>query len=227
MKLENYYVSFIDILGFSEMVRYDCQSPPGKEKHLKKLMEVHELMTLVQSEYEELGLVQFSDSIVVSLPYDQNKFPEFLDIVIKIQTTLFASGILCRGGIALGKHFMKDRFLFSDGLIEAYRLESSVAKTPRIVISDELLQLLYPMGLNNVEIPLVRENDDVVFAHYLAKLSAVDAWDTICMLLDGTKKSSPSVKEKIRWLIEYYNSTFSENIIVKQQKFLRATMRVV
>lgn len=206
------------------MVRYDCQSPPGKERYLKKLMEVHDLTTLIQSEHEGLGLVQFSDSIVVSLPYNCSKFPQFLDVVIKIQAMLFMSGILCRGGIAIGKHFMKDRFLFSDGLIEAYRLESTVAKNPRIVISDELIQLLYPAGLMGSGIPLVHESDNVMFAHYFSKLSATDAWSMLQIFLNGNSKASPSVKEKIRWLIEYYNSTFPEHIMLEQPKFLGATV---
>lgn len=63
-------------------------------------------------------------------------------MISNYQYSLLSKGVLCRVGMSYRKHFSTEDFLFSNGMIEAYRLDSAVAITPRVIISSELLDLV-------------------------------------------------------------------------------------
>jgi hypothetical protein len=204
LQLSSHFVAFIDLLGFSEMVRADCESSHAP-KFLELLHEAHLRAATIFGKDLDAGLTQFSDSIVLSRPFDLSALSSFIASIAAWQRSLLLDGLLCRGGITFGKHFVKDRFLFSKGLIDAYYLESTQAKFPRIVVSENLLQLAAP----TVEVgalKLVREEDGIAFVDYLsienpeekAKLTAATQ-DVITTSPNGVA----SVQEKMRWLARY------------------------
>ena len=137
--LKNYLVAFIDILGFKEMVKHDSEVPDGKQKFINILYELHLETKKIKDSNSEIQVFQFSDSVVISIPYSATRFIDFCEIVSNYQYRLFLSGILCRGGVSYGKHFSSDSFLFSTGMIHAYLIESREAITPRVVISRDLM----------------------------------------------------------------------------------------
>lgn len=209
--LKYYFVAFLDLLGFSNMVKSDCESPPISAGFMNRLLEVHERTLNLYGSDADLDLVQFSDSVVLATPYDKKKFSNFVRIVSKFQYNLFCQGLLCRGGIAYGKHFSSGTFLFSNGLIEAYKIEREIAKYPRVVVSTDLLELLYPNGSFDGDVPLIKQNDGVVFVDFLSNGQLNDSVPYLQSILDGAQSSSPSVKEKHSWLIEYFNYKASES----------------
>lgn len=210
LQLSPHFVAFIDILGFSEMVRADCESS-GPPKHLERLYDAHTRASHLLGQDIEAGLIQFSDSIVFSRPFDLSALGGFLLAVATLQRSLLLDGLLCRGGVTFGRHFVKDRFLFSMGLIDAYRLESSLARYPRIVVSENLLQLASPaISLN--EFPILREEDGVVFVDYLNPDAAAPTGaltQAIQSILSASAHAGPSVQEKLRWLARYSDHKLS------------------
>lgn len=52
---------------------------------------------------------------------------------------LLEKGIFTRGAITIGLYYSDENIIFSGGLVEAYNLESKVAKYPRIIVSDKLI----------------------------------------------------------------------------------------
>lgn len=210
LQLSPHFVAFIDILGFSEMVRADCESS-GPPKHLESLYDAHTRASQLLSQDIEAGLTQFSDSIVFSRPFDLGALGGFLRAVATLQRSLLLDGFLCRGGVTFGRHFVKDRFLFSMGLIDAYYLESSQARYPRIVVSENLLQLASPT-VSLTELPILREEDGVVFVDYLNADAAVPT-DVLVRSIKSTLLASshagPSVQEKLRWLARYSDHKLS------------------
>src|SRR5262249_8589289 len=52
--------------------------------------------------------------------------------------TLLAKGLLIRGGIAKGPLYHDDSIVFGPALIEAYQLETGVAKFPRVILSRDV-----------------------------------------------------------------------------------------
>lgn len=204
LQLGSHFVAFVDILGFSEMVKADCESsdPP---RYLQLLHDSHIRAIGLFGKDLDGGLIQFSDSIVFSKPFDLGQLAGFLDALAIWQKSLLLDGLLCRGGVTFGKHFVKDKFLFSKAMIDAYVLESSKARFPRIVVSDDLLQL----AATNVPVTslgLHREDDGATFVDYLR-------WDTddekdrlmqaVVNITSPAAKYSSGVQEKLRWLTRY------------------------
>lgn len=170
VKYENRLVAFIDILGFSEIVK---QSKDNNDKinliysvlNYLKDWETSENWDLKLIEIEEdaqkkgvknfditgkTNSTSFSDSIVVSVKVENNVNEMTSTLIANlayIGAILIEQGILFRGGLTIGD-IIHNEFgtVFGQGLIEAYLLESKSAKYPRIILSDKLIkQLNYPL----------------------------------------------------------------------------------
>ena len=92
----------------------------------------------------------FSDSLLIYLPYDNNNRYEYMDsfsFLLSLYSNIFLStvdqGILIRGALTIGTAWeIRSNYLFGPAVHEAYLLESTVAKHPRIVLSPSLIQLV-------------------------------------------------------------------------------------
>ncbi|WP_249860044.1 hypothetical protein [Paenibacillus konkukensis] len=201
------FVAFIDLLGFSNMVKQDLEAPNGNERYIEKLYDIHqETLAITKSTLDmELNLIQFSDSVVLATPFIKEKFEDFLKVISRYQHDLFCKGILSRGGIAYGKHFYKDGFMFSLGLIEAYRIESNVARFPRIVVSSDLMELIYPEKIHPETLPVIEENDGQIFLDYLSEINIEVLNSQRDLILRQAQSMNTSIREKYIWLMEYIN----------------------
>jgi len=204
IQLGNHFVAFIDILGFSEMVRSDCESsePP---RFLQLLYNSHLQAIGLFGKDLQADLIQFSDSIVFSKPFDLSKIEGFVDAIATWQKSLLLNGLLCRGGISFGKHFMKDKFLFSKAMIDAYFIENSLARFPRVVVSNDLLQLTNTTIKINPN-KLLKEDDGATFVNYLQWTDETEKnqlKEAVARLTNEVDKLSSSVQEKLRWLTRY------------------------
>jgi len=197
------FVAFLDILGFSYMVKHDCESANSTE-FLIKLFNSYKLTKELNGTSPSFDLMQFSDSIVFSMPYLKDHFQNFIRIISKFQYDLFKQGLTCRGGVAYGKHFSKDGFMFSNGLIEAYKLEKEYARYPRILVSNDLLDLIYIEPETN-DIPLLKEDDNVVFVDYFDNNNLIEIKQYLEHILKEVPPITPSLREKRKWLTEYFD----------------------
>lgn len=204
LQLGSHFVAFIDILGFSNMVRSDCESsePP---RYLQLLYEAHINSISLFNKDLKCELIQFSDSIVFSKPFDFGQLESFLDAIAAWQKSLLLNGLLCRGGVAFGKHFAKDKFLFSKAMIDAYLLESSRARFPRIIVSDDLLELAESTIQINL-LKLYKEDDGATFINYLRWTKEAEKQElakAVKKIISEANNRSSSVQEKLRWLTRY------------------------
>lgn len=197
------FVAFLDLLGFSYMVKHDCESANSID-FLKKLFNSYKITKDLKVTNPSFDLMQFSDSIVFSMPYLKENFLIFIKIISSFQYDLFKQGLTCRGGVAYGKHFSKDGFVFSNGLIEAYKLEMEHAKYPRILVSNDLLDLIY-IESEFHEIPLLREDDDEVFIDYFDNNDPYEIKRHLEHILDNVPPVTPSLREKRKWMKEYFD----------------------
>jgi hypothetical protein len=209
IELRSYIVAFIDILGFASMVAHDCETPNGEQKFIESLYECHIETKNLKADHPDLQLIQFSDSVVFSLPYSIENYVSLIRMIADYQYNLLSRGILCRGGVSYGKHFSTEDFLFSNGMIDAYRLESQVAITPRVIVSRELLGLVNPdIGHDSMILPVVLENDGLYFINYLFKRDAKEVWSHVSKAVPPQLSESPSIRNKQVWLIDFYNHNF-------------------
>lgn len=218
-----YFVAFIDILGFSNMVKSDLEAPVGSEKYMDKLYSVHKKTKELVVEGIDLELIQFSDSVVISTKFNKDVFELFLEIICEYQYDLYCEGILTRGGVAYGKHFFQDGFLYSMGLIESYNIEAKMAKYPRIVVSNDLLDLLYSSTNDMSDLPLLKEVDGLTFIDYFRNRDNDSVRKQLDFILDNNNNASGSVLEKLLWLKEYYSTKFPNDCyeIKRYEEFVR------
>lgn len=213
--VRQHYVAFLDVLGFSEMVEADLVDQV--QGNLAKLFRCHQSAAVIFRDDVNCQIIQFSDSIVVATPYDANRFEWFAARVADYQRLLLDERLLCRGGIAVDQHFSNGSFTFSAGLIRAYRVESKSARYPRVVVSPEVLSLVYP---NRESVPafLVKEDDGLFFVDYLGLTrnrkpvllnTAVSE-----LVTDLSAHSSPSVREKGHWLAAYSDAVLQTSLRV-------------
>lgn len=198
MELEYYFVAFVDILGFSEMVNHDCHSGNSGPEYLPRIKTaLGDTERLLPP--GDFRLIQFSDSIILSRKYvaDKDVFGQFILATANLQSVLFQQNIICRGGIAHGKHAQDETVLFSQALVEAYRLESTIAQVSRVIISQDLLDLF---GYENF--PIVTDRDGHSFVDFLAGSRFSDVQTSLSIIEANPAKSS-SVASKYRWLSEY------------------------
>lgn len=212
-----HFVAFLDILGFSDMVCAD--DPVEREDYLRRLYKCHNQAVGIFSKDPYCSVTQFSDSIVLARPFHRKSFSLFIDMISEYQRLLFCEQLLCRGGIAVDHHFSNRSFTFSAGLVSAYRVESTEARNPRIVISSDVAQLIYPDPQVEKE-HLIEENDGAIFIDYLGSCHDSRRSD---LIISGQRivqylliNSSSSVREKGLWLASYMDAVLGTKLSTPQ-----------
>ena len=136
-------VAFIDILGFREVVRSLKDNPELHQKlhyALSRIGSVRYNQQSKVSEQSDLEVSVFSDAIAISCRPDST-----VSLILtsgQLQADLLMVGILTRGGIAMGPTIHQGEMIYGEGMVRAYRLESSAAFFPRIVVDISVMTLL-------------------------------------------------------------------------------------
>ena len=202
------FVAFIDLLGFSEMVSRDCNNPNQKFSSLQSLIDVMERVNELIGSDRNIYFSQFSDSIVLSSPFDRATFESFIEICRNLQVLLYQRGVMCRGGIAVGRHFFQNNFIFSEGLIEAYRIESQTARVPRIVLSQNLIDLVAYPNKDYKSDKILLDKDQIKFINYMPIVQAENVIASVNMMKDSLLTQIPaSLREKYIWMLSYIRYT--------------------
>ena len=136
-------VTFIDILGFSEIVKTSGAAKIGKLLAVLSEAAAGE----VDDDNWPAGLarsIAFSDNVVRVCPIDSDDssgslFHELLSLVM-IQTELADMGVFMRGGIAVGNVHFSGTTIFGPAMVRAYELESKLAIYPRIVLDPQVIE---------------------------------------------------------------------------------------
>ncbi|HWZ36078.1 MAG TPA: hypothetical protein VNW51_07970, partial [Mucilaginibacter sp.] len=201
--LDYYFLAFVDLLGYSDMVKNDQEGPATNRKYFDKLITLFNETAQITHLDIEFTVTQFSDSVIFASPLDYTKFDAFCELISSYQYRLFCNEILSRGGISYGKHYNANGFLYSSALIEAYSLESKFAKYPRVVVSKDLIDLVDPQK-NNRFAYLIRDNDFYIIDYLRENTFSDNTPAYINSLLERmVKNPNPSIQEKGEWLKAY------------------------
>lgn len=188
-------VTFIDILGFKDLVNQSTNSHQVldlihgtlmKFKSLEKPESWTSGLIEVEEDAQKKGLdgfgisnrtncTCFSDSIVISIEIENDLNEVFSTLIAnlsRIGAQLLKNGILIRGGIDLSDIYHNNGIVFGKGLINSYELETNAAKYPRIILAKNLIsELNYPLLYKNKRYPyhqyLDRFEDGCVGIHQL------------------------------------------------------------
>lgn len=168
IKYEKRIIAFIDILGFTNAVRnakigsteyddivrilgyfnaWNNTGIPAKNTFdtsvIGKLLNMQQI-NLTSYEMRDIVCTAISDSVIVSILYEQNRFHKIFSTLISdlsfISSLVLKMGFLIRGGIAFGNlAHKKNGLLFGPAYLDALELEKPHAKNARIILSPELV----------------------------------------------------------------------------------------
>lgn len=149
LKYKKRVVTFLDILGWKAAIRSSDQQHGDVVKALGKTLaqlqgvasHFNSLNELLRDEQKWPGnpvMTQFSDSLVISVDDDRHGRDVLQNALFGLTSNLIQFGFLLRGGVVRGEIFHEGSLVFGPALIEAYELESTVASSPRVILSKEL-----------------------------------------------------------------------------------------
>jgi hypothetical protein len=230
-KLVDCAVLFLDVLGTSSAAEASVHDAEVGNARLRELIPAI-------TDAREFGLLDskglyattyFSDNIVSAAPLREPGDTEvivegFFVMAGRVQLALAQHGFFARGAVAFGPHYMDEANAFGPALVEAVRLEKSVADVPRVVLSERVVALArkhLSYYFNSAHAPgrriLLTDSTACSFVSYLAVLfaeidDAADAADLLCdhrdrvtQQLEEWREGDPRVWRKLQWVGRYHN----------------------
>lgn len=225
-------VLFLDFLGFKEHVERSAREPA----HLARLIAAMDIVGGIGASHKGVlksqKATQFSDSIVVSYKVSEPSAVFLLlnEIAFGV-LDLAERGFLVRGGVTVGKLYHSKRHVVGPAMNEAYRLESKVAKYPRVLIDPKVLEVARAARRSEhspedeagyVSDFMTKDTDGHYFFDYVSWRSVVaitggdndlyaDYLGCLSILIrDGLRHDDASVQEKFLWLRRRYKAAIEE-----------------
>ena len=148
---EDRYLALVDVLGWSDIIARSITD----RSVLSPISEAAELMSMAPDWADETNQItqsleiegfnlasdvrssNFSDHFAISVPVDDVAEVTFQFMVVGICNRLLECEHYTRGAIVRGLVRHTRALLYGPALVEAHRLESQVAKYPRILIAPE------------------------------------------------------------------------------------------
>jgi hypothetical protein len=233
-RLQMSVAGFIDMLGFSNMSVSSNDEDELQQLLGKIVAAIEDSRSFVRDAMREYdtretstswAIKYFSDNLVLGYPFEASGVDPLLATIFvlrcaqRYQLRMSLNGFFIRGALTQGLICLTDNIIFGPTLIEAYRLESSTAIVPRIVVTEPLQQRLVidddarPDSLIAGAGDLIcRDVDGWWFVNYLQ--SARDAkgvnWDDISrhkesVLASLAVTTRHDVLPKFGWACRYHN----------------------
>lgn len=213
-------VAFIDVLGFSSMVRKAEHS----EEELRKL---EELISILKDSVDILNrgskklnvkapdYIYISDTIILHMKIDENEISasEVLERVIirciQLALLIMKMGYFVRGGVAMGKSWRDINNIVGSAYMEAYNIESKAAEYPCVMLSDKASK---------------------IWAKVVGKRKKEGGWEAICFkttekenyyvdILNDQYMQTPFISECIDNIVENYRQFYAKSIERLKQKY--------
>jgi len=207
------FVLFLDILGWGQLIT-DTSDNYQIHEHLNsilnKIKEISDaqleasetINTVFPDRFKECGKatvksIHFSDSLVLSFDDNLTSFSQVFGTVSGLSYLLAEHGYFIRGGLDFGKIHHKESVIFGPALNESYRLESKIALSPRIAISDSAMEVI-----EHLQIPesFIFKDEDFTCLNNLSSISKVN---NILKIIDSRLvefEENEHILKKYKWL---------------------------
>jgi hypothetical protein len=234
-------LTYCDLLGFRALV-----SSGNAAERIGKTLLAFQRYSAPLGQNVKAEFATFSDLIVRSVPFGfatpQDRIRALvgeLQDMIFAQTEVLKYDVFVRGAIAVGDMCVTDKVLFGPALLDAYDAERCIARFPRVIINPDLCED-FRTELANPSDPYTRrlkelvaiDEDGVTYVNYLCGRSTTyrDECEYIDLLflhrraiqeLRNAYLSSPtpSIEEKLTWLVTYHNHALNELSDTRLQAF--------
>src|ERR1700674_1520645 len=233
--MQERYFALLDILGFSALVRQIAREPELYEAIVHMFNDVRfRIPPGLREGDAQFRAQNFSDTIVFSSAATPVGLWHLLLSIDALAFSLLQRGVFIRGGVSKGPLHHDDFMLFGEAVLEAYYLESDVAKYPRVVLSRlvfvdaERFAREEEWARVYFDSRLIRADGGPAFVHIFCEMEALKRGfrsgsapgsdqhpliqtgqliaATILRKLDEAM-DRPAHFEKIRWMADYWNRT--------------------
>lgn len=210
--LEEYIVAYIDLLGTKEKMKKGDLRSKDMIHHLYSWA-VNVTPQVAVPENADIKFKIFSDNIVIAKKLSKESTQRKKDIRALLMCAgnfqeMAATDTACcmlRGGITIGQLLIDETMVWGQALVDAYKIESTVANYPRIIIADSVAQEI--MNHPKLKDYIRTDFDDCYFLNYLANCYYIGK-----SLEAGFKRmkeeanlSDLKVKQKFIWHMKFLN----------------------
>jgi hypothetical protein len=217
------YCAFIDILGFRGLIDDLERGKATVGEIYNVLSAIHAQPNALRRQEADLRSQSISDAVALSAACNAAGLDAICTATEELSRRLLRSGYFARGGIAKGRLYHDQNTVFGPALVEAYRLESQVAKFPRIVVPRLIVQdgpsysqtgTHWKMAF---EKRFLQSRDGPFFLHILrdysqrreskksGDLSILKAMRRAIQRRFNEASDNPDHFQKIAWFVEYWN----------------------
>lgn len=236
VKVTEYYICYFDILGYKDLIKNlgENEFLQIVDKVVQETNKIINRRIKFPDEILQLEYRIFSDNILMCyhIPSEASidkddyyyYFPgkkvnySLLYLGILMEQTISLQrifiekySILIRGVITTGTLYFSEDYVYGQGLIDAYQLENNIAKFPRIILSNKILDILFTYDaevLRFNRIPKINKVvDDIYFLDYLHEMNDYFLELHSILIKNGLAKYSNQnrVLEKYEWCKIYHN----------------------
>lgn len=211
-KLQDRFVAFIDVMGFSNLVNRD--SVADLESYFITVTDVLNKIRIDKGQIESLLI---SDAIILISPSGLKGLKDLLIAVRRIQSALLWRKILLRGAISYGQVFYdrRDNIIVGKGFIKAYLLEQE-AVYPRVIVDPAIVKIIADDKegfLRAIHKGIANEYDDnLVYKHQDGTLLRDD-----CIFVDYANKTV--LLSSINGNIKKVHETIAKNMYSDQRLY--------
>jgi hypothetical protein len=228
------YVAFLDIIGFRNLIH--------TLQHRNAVLETRDLLRAIHEppQFDELfdgsdlRAISISDAVAVSTAPTADGLAHMFANIELLTLKLLERGYFVRGAIVKGHLFHDDRQIFGEGLVRAYDFESKVARYPRVLLPNEVVEdterYIRELKLTNVFDGQVRQSKDGPrFLHVLripyGLLGGSEGdekqqrkRERLVKIKDFIQRrlieslDEPRHFEKVQWFARYWNTVFHHEV---------------
>jgi hypothetical protein len=222
-------VAFVDILGFSALIREADRNPELRQKIAHALRQVSVLRGPIAGD-ASFRAQNFSDSLILTADRTPSGLWRLLFAIRELTWFLLDIGVLVRGGVTIGRVQHDEEIVYGVGVLRAYELESKIADVPRVILDDSVIRACDEFAAideiadvyRNARI--ARAKDGQYYLDFLLEVSLFNRADPQNLAVrshqlyaEGMKirdhlqtmleksTSNPKVNRKIRWIAERWN----------------------
>jgi hypothetical protein len=220
------YVVFLDILGFKDKVAKIDTNQTLFELLIELPQIVAENLDMANRTFGSAVDAQgtaFSDSIVISASASapMTALYTVVNATVTLYQKLLHRRAVARGGLAKGPCYHRNAIVFGQGMIDAYLLEQSAAKMPRVVVAPDIAKEWMdafgrPGGLVVLKDLITRDTDniDYIDVFHFPENDSVDnttfaffkeSAHSIRAMLDESGIGDRE-REKLLWVARKYNA---------------------
>jgi len=249
-KTEDYFIAYFDILGYKNMlneknVDINKNLLTAIDECIKTSHTVFYMASEIsknlygnnQKDYEvDIKIKSFSDNFF----FCTKKNPILLMIYVCVLQAVFVTkNIFIRGALNYGMLYYSESFVFGNGLIKAYELESQISIFPRLLIDDTYYLAMknrianddfFTDDLRKETNKVLNDSINIDFDNnkYLNYLGLISYFDTkenenneltldfvlrehMNNIMNSLSLENRSIKQKYHWCRDYHNKFCSKN----------------